>query len=114
MHVRVLCWCVHSIRQVKPLVKNAILKGHTEYVYCLAVLSDGVTLASGSDDNTIKLWDTRTGACTRTLKGHTGRVYGLAVLSDGVSLASGSSDRTVRLWSKKTVLGLGGTASSMK
>ena len=31
----------------------------------------GKRIISGSDDNTVKMWDIETGACIRTLKGHT-------------------------------------------
>ena len=48
----------------------------------LTVLSDG-TLASGSNDNTLRLWDAANGTCLRTLAGHTASVYALAVLPDG-------------------------------
>ena len=65
------------------------------------MLGDGVSLASGSGDKTVRLWNTKTGVCTRVLEGHTNRVYCLAVLGDGVSLASGSWDKTVRLWCAK-------------
>jgi WD40 repeat protein len=60
------------------------------------VLGDG-RLASGSDDNTIRLWDPDSGACERVFKGHQGSVNALAVLGDG-RLASGSDDHTIRLW----------------
>ena len=63
---------------------------------CLAELSNG-NLASGSDDNTVRVWDTVSGACLLTLAGHTSYVSSLAVLPDG-ELASGSGDDTVRIW----------------
>ncbi len=78
----------------------ATLEGHTERVSCLAQLWDG-TLASGSFDNTIKLWDPKKGNCLRTLQGHTDSVYCLTQLSDG-TLASGSGDYTIKLWDPKT------------
>ena len=65
-------------------------------VSSLAVLRDG-RLASGSDDQTIKLWDPASGACSATLEGHAGEVWALAVLPDG-RLASGAGDRTIKLW----------------
>jgi WD40 repeat protein len=60
------------------------------------VLGDG-RLASGSSDNTIRLWDPASGACERVFEGHQDWVRALAVLGDG-RLASGSDDNTIRLW----------------
>jgi WD40 repeat protein len=72
------------------IVGNIIktLTGHTNSVLSLAVLPDG-SLASGSGDKTIKIWDTIKGIEIKTLTGHTSEVLSLAVLPDG-SLASGS------------------------
>lgn len=40
---------------------TATLKGHTSFVYSVVYAPDGKTLASGSDDSTVKLWDVDAG-----------------------------------------------------
>ena len=72
------------------------LTGHTNEVLSLAVLRDG-TLASGSSDKTIRIWNVTSGLTIKTLTGHTNSVSSLAVLQDG-TLASGSADNTIRIW----------------
>src|SRR5262249_48044376 len=54
--------------------------------------------ASGSNDMTVKLWDTATGSERATLKGHSKEVLCVAFSADGKTLATGSNDRTVKLW----------------
>ena len=63
----------------------------------LAVLGAG-RLASGSEDNTVKIWDVAAQRCVATLEGHRDWVLALAVLDAG-RLASGSRDNTVKIWS---------------
>ena len=53
---------------------------------------DGRTLASGSYDHRIIIWDVETGEAVTTLKGHTGGVSSVAWHPDGRTLASGSGD----------------------
>jgi WD40 repeat protein len=61
---------------------------------------DGQMIASPSDSQAIRLWDTQSGQSLRTLSGHTGVVYSVAWSPDEQKqeLASSSSDGTVRIW----------------
>ena len=53
-----------------------LLTGHTSWVSSVSFSPDGNTLASGSDDGTVRLWDANTGSPIRTLTGHTFEVLG--------------------------------------
>ncbi|MEG4804114.1 NB-ARC domain-containing protein [Microcoleus sp. ARI1-B5] len=66
---------------------------------CAASLLDrDLMLASGSYDQTVKLWDVCTGQLLKTLQEHTSWVWSVRFSPDGDSVASGSSDETIKLW----------------
>ena len=59
-------------------------------------------VASGSEDQSIRLWRLRTGQCFKVLQGHAGSVKSVAFSPDGNSIASGSHDGTIKLWDLQT------------
>ncbi|KAK3349887.1 beta transducin-like protein HET-E2C [Lasiosphaeria hispida] len=88
----------------KPVVEadwNACLQtleGHDSSVRSVAFSPDGQQLASGSGDETIKIWDPASGQCRQTLEGHDSWVRSVTFSPDGQQLASGSSDKTIKIW----------------
>ncbi|MEQ9236948.1 WD40 repeat domain-containing protein [Coleofasciculus sp. E2-BRE-01] len=76
----------------------ATLYGHDSRVNSVSFSPDGKTLASGSGDNTIKLWNRETGEEIATFTGHDSWVSSVSFSPDGKSLASGSGDQTIKLW----------------
>src|SRR5262249_59589566 len=73
-------------------------------VSAVAFSPDGTTLASGGDDDTVRLWDLATHRqIGRPFTGHGGSVVNSVAFSpDGKTLASSSLDGTVRLWDVAT------------
>ena len=71
-------------------------------VFTLAFSPDGRTIISGSDDQTIRLWDVISKKEIACLTGHTYTVFSVAFSPDGRAIASGSWANTIRLWDWKS------------
>jgi len=75
------------------------LVGHSDQVNVLAFSPDSSLLASGSSDQTVRLWNTADGqAVGMPLHGHSTAVIALAFSPDGSLLASAAGTDPIRLW----------------
>ena len=75
-----------------------VLEGHTDFVESVAFSPDGKYLASGSVDQTVRLWDPMTGALRSTLTGHSSRVRRVAFSSNCHLATFSLDDKIVRIW----------------
>jgi WD40 repeat protein len=91
--------------QILPTLQEAVygvrehnrLEGHKDIVYSVSFSPDSKILASGSADNTVKLWNLD-GSLQKTLTEHQGSVYMVSFSPDSKTLASASADKTIKLW----------------
>ncbi|NET35284.1 MAG: protein kinase [Cyanothece sp. SIO1E1] len=75
-----------------------LLTGHSSWVTTVALSPISPVVASGSLDDTIRLWNLQTGALLNILKGHSRGVNAVAMSPHGSALASCSDDDTVKIW----------------
>ncbi|ETO32083.1 WD-40 repeat protein [Reticulomyxa filosa] len=86
-----------SVNQVN-FGEYGYLKGHSDCVTSVQFSPDGNRIVSGSEDNTIRLWDALSGKQIQCFEDHTGEVTSVQFSPDGKRIVSGSYDNTVRLW----------------
>ena len=77
-------------------VEEKVLEGHTHFVAAVVNISDDIVV-SGSDDDTLRVWNIKTGKCLKVLEGHTESVYAVTKMSDDI-IVSESWDETIRVW----------------
>jgi WD40 repeat protein len=105
---RVKLWNIHTGDCFRTL------QAHTSAVWAIAFNPDSnpdsnsnneldnTILASGSQDQTVRLWNIETGHCLKTLQGHSGQVWSVAFSPTSDLLATASHDRTIRIWHSRT------------
>ncbi|KYC44075.1 hypothetical protein WA1_02730 [Scytonema hofmannii PCC 7110] len=79
------------------------LSEHSSPVSSVAITPNGQTLASGSHDKAIRLWNLSSGKTARSpLYGHKDPVLSIAISPNGHLLASGGLDNSIKLWDLST------------
>ncbi len=94
-------WSV-STENGRDVINNPMKNERNSRPSALAFSPDGSLLACGSEDTTIRLWNSWTGEFIATFTGHLNTVEQLTFSPDGNTLASGSADGTVRFWDIET------------
>ena len=79
-----------------------LITGHTHDVATLAYSPDSEILATGSWDNTVRLWDTQIGELKTTLEGHNEYITTVVYFPDGKTLTTVSLMDTVLQWDAET------------
>jgi serine/threonine protein kinase len=87
--------------EIPPRIKQ-VLAAHTNLVTTVAISPNGQCLATGSRDQTIKVWNLHTGTLLHTLSDHSQRVTSVTFSPDSTLLASAGADCTMKVWNLQT------------
>ena len=90
-----------------PSACRQILAGHQQAINSVAISgnpnsADGYTVISGASDNTVKIWDARTGECRRTINGYSGAGGSVAISKNGKTLAFTCVGHAIAVWNVQT------------
>ena len=86
----------------ESLIRTLSLQTDNSFVRAIAITPDGTKMVSGLGDQSLIVWDMKTGTPLKTLTGHNGSVDAVAVTKDGKQIVSASTDSTIKIWNIET------------
>jgi len=99
-------WEMPSGKVKDTLVGHRLKEGNLVYytpVTALAWSPDGQSLATGSKDGNIIIWNVKTGKKKSVLSGQAEQINGIGFSADGKCLVSGGEDNTIRFWNLQSL-----------
>jgi WD40 repeat protein len=87
---------VNKLQKVSPVLMT--LQGHSGAVNACEYSPDGKRIVSGSNDNTIKIWDADTGIEITSICAHSSAIKTCIYSPDGRRIVSGAEDYTLKIW----------------
>jgi WD40 repeat protein len=81
-----------ELQLIPSVVPERQFKDHESVITSVAVFPDRHRMVTGSLDNTLRVWDLKTGIVLKKMVGHRGGVWGLAISRDGKLIASGDNN----------------------
>jgi WD40 repeat protein len=79
-----------------------VLEGHSKKVNTVAFSPNSQTVISGSEDESLRIWDIETGRCVLHLDGHTGPITRVSWGSSDSEIISSSLDKSIKYWNCKS------------
>ena len=80
--------CVTKLgTKYKAISIEGEMRGHSKSVRCIDISEDGLTVASGCDDHSLRLWDYQTCKPRAILVGHRGTVSGVSFVKSNQSFS---------------------------
>jgi len=89
-------WAFHNIETGKSLLQ--IAEPSNSPLTCVMLHPDGLILATGTEDNGIRIWDLKTQKNVATFQGHKGGISAVRFSENGYYLASAAKDNQLKLW----------------
>jgi WD40 repeat protein len=86
----------------RSLRELLVIDGHSGTITSVAMTPDGSRVVTSSYDETVRIWDGKTGAQVGQIKGDTSHVESVAITSDGSRIVTGSSTKGARIWDAGT------------